>query len=103
MKVIREEIFGSVLAAMSFSDTGDLIARSNNTTYRLATGVWTSDVAGAHQTAKAIKAETIWINCYYVFDAALPFGSFKQSGWGREMGHAALDNHLETKAVCMSV
>ena len=66
MKVIRGEIFGSVVAAMSFSDMGDLIARSNNTTYRLATGVWTIDVAGAHQTAKAIKAETIWINGYYI-------------------------------------
>ena len=103
MEVIREEIFGPVVAAMPFSDMDDLIARSNNTTYGLAAGVWTSDVARAHQIAKAIKAGTVWINCYNVFDAALPFGGFKQSGWGREMGHAALDNYLETKAVCMSV
>ena len=103
LEVIREEIFGPVVAAMPFSDIGDLITRSNNTTDRVEAGVWTSDVAGVHQTTKAIKAVTIWINCYNVFDAALPFCGFKQSGWGRAMGHAALDNHLETKAVCMSV
>ena len=103
MEVIREEIFGPVVAAMPFSDMDDLIARSNNTTYGLAAGVWTADVARAHQIAKAIKAGTVWVNCYNVFDAALPFGGYKQSGWGREMGHAALDNYLETKAVCISV
>ncbi|MDG2184210.1 MAG: aldehyde dehydrogenase family protein [Mariniblastus sp.] len=103
MEVIREEIFGPVVAAMPFSNMDDLIARSNNTTYGLAAGVWTADVARAHQIAKAIKAGTVWVNCYNVFDAALPFGGYKQSGWGREMGHAALDNYLETKAVCISV
>ncbi len=103
MEVIREEIFGPVVAAMPFSDMDDLIARSNNTTYGLAAGVWTADVARAHQIAKAIKAGTVWVNCYNVFDAALPFGGYKQSGWGREMGHAALENYLETKAVCISV
>ena len=103
MEVIREEIFGPVVAAMPFSDMEDLVARSNNTTYGLAAGVWTADVTRAHQIAKAIKAGTVWVNCYNVFDAALPFGGFKQSGWGREMGHAALDNYLETKAVCISV
>lgn len=103
MEVIREEIFGPVVAAMPFSDMADLVARSNNTTYGLAAGVWTADVTRAHQIAKAIKAGTVWVNCYNVFDAALPFGGFKQSGWGREMGHAALDNYLETKAVCISV
>ncbi|MCH2181059.1 MAG: aldehyde dehydrogenase family protein [Mariniblastus sp.] len=103
MEVIREEIFGPVVAAMPFSDLDDLVARANNTTYGLAAGVWTADVTRAHQIAKAVKAGTVWVNCYNIFDAALPFGGFKQSGWGREMGHAALDNYLETKAVCISV
>ena len=103
MEVIREEIFGPVVAAMPFSDLDDLVARANNTTYGLAAGVWTADITRAHQIAKAVKAGTVWVNCYNIFDAALPFGGFKQSGWGREMGHAALDNYLETKAVCISV
>jgi len=103
MEVIREEIFGPVVAAMPFKDLNDLVARANDTTYGLAAGVWTSDVSKAHRVASSIKAGTVWINCYNVFDAAMPFGGFKQSGWGREMGHEALNNYLETKAVCVSV
>ena len=103
MDVVKEEIFGPVVTAMPFSGIDDLVSRANNTSYGLAAGVWTSDVKKAHQIAKAIKAGTVWVNCYNVFDAALPFGGYKQSGWGREMGHAALDNYLETKAVCMSI
>lgn len=103
MDVVKDEIFGPVVTAMPFSGIDDLVSRANNTSYGLAAGVWTSDVKKAHQIAKAIKAGTVWVNCYNVFDAALPFGGFKQSGWGREMGHAALDNYLETKAVCMSI
>ncbi len=103
MQVVQEEIFGPVVAAMPFEDMQDLVRRANDTTYGLAAGVWTSDVAKAHQIAKSIRAGTVWVNCYNVFDAALPFGGYKQSGWGREMGHAALDNYLETKAVCMAI
>lgn len=103
MDVVKEEIFGPVVTAMPFSGIDDLVSRANNTSYGLAAGVWTSDVGEAHQIAKAIKAGTVWVNCYNVFDAALPFGGYKQSGWGREMGHAALDNYLETKAVCLSI
>jgi phenylacetaldehyde dehydrogenase len=103
MQVVKDEIFGPVVAAMPFSDMNDLVRRANNTSFGLAAGVWTSDVAKAHQIAKSIKAGTVWVNCYNVFDAAMPFGGYKQSGWGREMGHEALNNYLETKAVCMAI
>ena len=103
MEVVKEEIFGPVVAAMPFKDKSELIARANDSYYGLAAGVWTSDIAEAHRVAKAIRAGTVWINCYNVFDAAMPFGGFKQSGWGREMGHEVLENYLETKSVCISV
>ena len=103
MEVVQEEIFGPVVAAMPFRDANELIARANNSAYGLAAGVWTGDVAEAHRIAKAIRAGTVWVNCYNVFDSALPFGGYKQSGWGREMGHSALDNYLETKSVCISI
>jgi phenylacetaldehyde dehydrogenase len=103
MQVVREEIFGPVVTAMPFNDTTELIRRANETEYGLAAGVWTKDISKAHRLAKAIRAGTVWINCYNVFDASLPFGGYKQSGWGREMGHAALNNYLETKSVCIGL
>lgn len=103
MEVIREEIFGPVVAAMPFKDTQELVSRANDTSYGLAAGVWTGDVAEAHRIAKSIRAGTVWVNCYNVFDAAMPFGGFRQSGWGREMGHEVLNNYLETKSVCISI
>ena len=100
MKVVREEIFGPVLVATPFKEADDsLIAAANDTVYGLAAGVWSRDLAKAQQIANRIKAGTVWINCYHVFDSALPFGGYKQSGWGREMGQAVLSNYLETKAV----
>jgi phenylacetaldehyde dehydrogenase len=100
MKVVREEIFGPVLVATPFREADDsLIAAANDTIYGLAAGVWTRDLAKANQIANGIKAGTVWINCYHVFDSALPFGGYKQSGWGREMGEAVLSNYLETKAI----
>jgi len=100
MKVVREEIFGPVLVATPFKEADDrLIAAANDTVYGLAAGVWSKDVAQAHRIANQIKAGTVWINCFHVFDSALPFGGYKQSGWGREMGQAVLSNYLETKAV----
>ena len=100
MKVVREEIFGPVVCAIPFSsEEDDVIASGNDTNYGLASGIWTRDINKAHRTANRLRAGTVWINCYSVFDAAMPFGGYKESGWGREMGHNALDNYLETKSV----
>jgi phenylacetaldehyde dehydrogenase len=100
MKVVKEEIFGPVLVATPFKEVDDgLIAAANDTIYGLAAGVWSGDMAKAQRIANRIKAGTVWINCYHVFDSALPFGGYKQSGWGREMGQAVLSNYLETKAI----
>ncbi|WP_297254660.1 aldehyde dehydrogenase family protein [Bosea sp. (in: a-proteobacteria)] len=100
MKVVREEIFGPVLVATPFDEVDDaLIAEANNSVYGLAAGVWSRSQGKAQQIAHRLRAGTVWINCYHVFDAALPFGGYKQSGWGREMGQAVLSNYLETKAI----
>jgi len=103
MKVVREEIFGPVVTAIPFKDIDDLIAKANNTEYGLAAGVWTRDIKKAHRTAAALRAGTVWVNCYNVFDAALPFGGYKQSGWGREMGHEVLEMYTEVKSVCTPI
>ncbi len=103
MKVYKEEIFGPVVTAMPFKNVDDeLIARANDTVYGLAAGIWTKDVGKAHALAARLHAGTVWINCYNIFDAALPFGGYKQSGWGREMGHEVLESYTETKAVCLA-
>jgi phenylacetaldehyde dehydrogenase len=99
MKVEAEEIFGPVVTVRPFKDPSELVGDANNTAYGLAAGVWTSDLSKAHRTAKSIKAGTVWINCYNVFDAALPFGGYKESGWGREMGAEALELYTEVKSV----
>jgi phenylacetaldehyde dehydrogenase len=100
MKVMREEIFGPVVTAIPFSEPEEVIASANHTVYGLAAAVWTRDISKAHLVAAKLRAGTVWINCYNVFDPALPFGGYKQSGWGREMGHAALELYTETKSVC---
>jgi phenylacetaldehyde dehydrogenase len=100
MKVVREEIFGPVVAAMPFDDPEEILPRANNSEYGLAAAVWTKDISKAHRMAAYLRAGTVWINCYNVFDAAMPFGGYKQSGWGREMGHDVLNNYTQTKAVC---
>ena len=100
MKVVREEIFGPVVTAMPFSEPEEILPRANDSTYGLAAAVWTRDISKAHRTAEQMRAGTVWINCYNIFDAALPFGGYKQSGWGREMGHEALELYTQTKAIC---
>ena len=99
MTVVREEIFGPVVVAAPFSDLDEVAAAANDTPYGLGAGIWTKDISKAHALAKKIKAGSVWINCYNVFDAALPFGGYKQSGWGREMGHEVLEAYTEVKAV----
>jgi phenylacetaldehyde dehydrogenase len=103
MKIVREEIFGPVVVAQAFDDAEleALAAEANNTEYGLAASVWTQNASVAHKMARRIKAGTIWLNCHHVFDPVLPFGGYKQSGWGRENGAQALENYLETKAVTM--
>jgi phenylacetaldehyde dehydrogenase len=100
MKVVREEIFGPVVAAMSFDDPEEILPRANDSEYGLAAAVWTRDIGKAHRTADLLRAGTVWINCYNIFDAGLPFGGYKQSGWGREMGHDALSLYTQTKSIC---
>src|SRR6266853_1410949 len=100
MKVVQEEIFGPVVTAMPFEDPEEIVLRSNDSDYGLAAAVWTRDISKAHRMAEHLRAGTVWINCYNIFDAALPFGGYKQSGWGREMGHDALQLYTQTKAVC---
>jgi phenylacetaldehyde dehydrogenase len=99
MKIVREEIFGPVVVAAPFRSLDEIAAEANNSDYGLGAGIWTKDISKAHALAKKLRAGTVWINCYNVFDASLPFGGYKQSGWGREMGHEVLEAYTEVKAV----
>jgi phenylacetaldehyde dehydrogenase len=103
MTIVREEIFGPVLPAMAFDDPQEIAAAANDTNYGLAAGVWTKDISKAIKTAALIRAGTVWVNTYHVYDAALPFGGYKESGWGREMGHQVFNNYLESKSVVVGL
>lgn len=103
MDIAREEIFGPVMSILKFSDLHEVSRRANNTAYGLAAAVWTRDVSKAHVLSRDLRAGTVWVNCYDVFDAAAPFGGFKMSGIGRELGEAGLANYTELKTVTMAL
>ena len=101
MRIAQEEIFGPVLSAIPFDDVADAVRMANSTIFGLGSGVWTRDVGKAHRVAKAMRAGTVWVNCYGVMDPAVPFGGYKMSGYGRESGMEQLNQYLETKSVLM--
>ena len=103
MKVFDEEIFGPVVTAIPFKDTDEIAPAANDTVYGLAAGIWTNDLRKAHRLIPQLHAGTVWVNTYNVFDAALPFGGYKQSGWGREMGEEVIHEYTETKSVCIGL
>jgi len=103
MTIAREEIFGPVVVAMPFEDIEEVAARANRSIYGLAAGVWTSDIKKAHKMVSLLKAGVIWVNTYNQFDAAAPFGGYKQSGYGREMGHAVLDAYTQVKTAWINL
>ena len=103
MTIAKEEIFGPVVAAMPFEDLDEVIERANDSNYGLAAGLWTENLKSAHYVANKLKAGTVWVNCYNAFDAASPFGGYKQSGMGREMGSYALNNYTEVKSVWINL
>lgn len=103
MRIVREEIFGPVLTAQPWKDVDDLVAVANDSEFGLSAGIWTNNLKQAHRAAAALKAGTVWINCYNLIDPATPFGGFKQSGWGREHGRQAMELYSEIKSVWVNL
>ena len=103
MQIAREEIFGPVMSIIKFEDLNDVVRRANKTPYGLAAAVWTRDIGKAHAIANRVRAGTVWVNCYDVFDPGAPFGGFKQSGIGREMGEYGLQQYTELKTVTVKL
>ena len=100
MEIVKEEVFGPVIVCTPFESIDEVKDLANDTHYGLAASVWTESLSKAHRLAEDIKAGTVWINSHAMYDASLPIGGMKQSGWGRDSGQEALDNYLETKTVC---
>lgn len=103
MRIAREEIFGPIVTAIPFRTLDEVMSLSKPTRYGLAGGIWTRDLQKAHQAARALQSGVVWVNCYNVFDPAMPFGGYKMSGYGRESGQQALDLYTQVKAVWMKI
>jgi acyl-CoA reductase-like NAD-dependent aldehyde dehydrogenase len=103
MRIVDEEIFGPVLSVLTFDGVEEGIALANQTMYGLAAGIWTQNISKAFTVARAIKAGTVWVNTYNLYDSSAPFGGYKASGFGRDLGREALDNYTETKTVWMGL
>ena len=103
MRLAQEEIFGPVLAQISFSGFDEVVKQANDSFYGLAAAVWTKDIQKAHRAARALKAGTVWVNCYGAFNHAVPFGGYKMSGFGREGGVQTFDFYTQTKTVWIRV
>jgi len=103
MRVAREEIFGPVLAVISFDDVDDAVRIANDTPYGLAAGIWTRDVKKAHAVSRRLQAGTVWVNTYNFYDAGVPFGGYKSSGFGRDLGPDSLRDVTQVKSVWINV
>jgi phenylacetaldehyde dehydrogenase len=103
MRIVREEVFGPVVVAMPFDDVEDAIRQANDTPYGLAASVWSKNLSAVHRIVPRLKAGIVWVNTHNMLDNNLPFGGYKQSGYGRDLGRAAVESYTEIKSVCMSV
>ncbi|HET9483945.1 MAG TPA: aldehyde dehydrogenase family protein [Xanthomonadales bacterium] len=103
MRVVQEEIFGPVVCVVPFKSFADVVAQANGTRYGLAAGIWSRDVKNAYRAARAINAGTVWLNCYHVVDPNMPFGGWRESGWGREFGRAGVESFTELKSIALKL
>jgi aldehyde dehydrogenase (NAD+) len=103
MRIAQEEIFGPVLTVLTFEDMDELVEKANSTIYGLAAGIWTRDIGKAHTLARRIQAGTVWINAYGSLSAEAPFGGYKQSGFGRELGRHGIDLYTQVKSVWVAL